>query len=462
MSKREAKKWGVANGQASPKRPLARNTLKRVATGLVKHVIEDGNPVIVTCNHGGDWFRGQPATDPLGTVTASRDARGVIMPYVARIGQTGGNGSYTNKATDPLTTAVTKAEHLIIAANAITLRNHNNGGSLGKPADTITSKGQHLGVVESKLVAPHIAKFRGDSTGTSAKDPLPTVTAGGGAQRPAGAAHALGVVGATLVQTGYGERKGQKPRTPGLKKPLGTAVAGGTKHGLVAAITVGAGGATGSARPRRVDLPGKAVMVNDRQAIVSALMMKFYSSGGQWSKCDEPMHTVPTKDRMAVVTASLIKHYGGVVGHKLSQPAGTVTAKDSQALGVAFLKRLGNCDITESAESLDAFIESLPAGFWNVWRFLRKYHGKNAPAPILFVDGQIYLIVDIGMRMLIPRELFRAQGFPDSYVIDQTAEGRALPLSTQVRMVGNSVSPPVIKAIIAANWPRRAPVKAAA
>lgn len=68
------------------------------------------------------------------------------------------------------------------------------------------------------------------------------------------------------------------------------------------------------------------------------------------------------------------------------------------------------------------------------------------------VKGEDYLIADIGMRMLQPRELYRAQGFPDSYIIDRGADGRVLSKAAQVRMCGNSVCPPLARAIVAANY----------
>ena len=71
---------------------------------------------------------------------------------------------------------------------------------------------------------------------------------------------------------------------------------------------------------------------------------------------------------------------------------------------------------------------------------------------LVTVEGEDYLISDIGMRMLQPRELYRAQGFPDSYVIDRGADGVVLPKSAQVRMCGNSVCPPVAAALVRANY----------
>lgn len=71
---------------------------------------------------------------------------------------------------------------------------------------------------------------------------------------------------------------------------------------------------------------------------------------------------------------------------------------------------------------------------------------------LVTVKGEIYAIADIGMRMLQPRELYRAQGFPDTYVIDRGADGRALSKVAQVRMCGNSVCPPIARALVEANY----------
>jgi len=192
-------------------------------------------------------------------------------------------------------------------------------------------------------------------------EPLSTITSK--------AEHLL--VAPTLVQTGYGERDGQAPRVPGLCKPLGTVVAGAGKHALVAAfLAKHYGGVVGQDLRR----PIGTVTSVDHHSLVHAFLVKFYGSGGQWSGCDEPMHTLPTKDRMGLVT-------------------GLVT-----------------------------------------------------------VAGQQYRIADIGLRMLQPRELARAQGFGDDYLLEAPHLGRPLPKHAQVRMVGNSVCPPLAEALVRANY----------
>jgi DNA (cytosine-5)-methyltransferase 1 len=81
---------------------------------------------------------------------------------------------------------------------------------------------------------------------------------------------------------------------------------------------------------------------------------------------------------------------------------------------------------------------------------------------LVTVKGQQYQIVDIGLRMLTPRELYRAQGFPESYQIERGGDGRILTKTAQVRMCGNSVCPPMAKAYVEANYRENQALRAAA
>lgn len=169
------------------------------------------------------------------------------------------------------------------------------------------------------------------------------------------------------------------------------------------------------------------------------------------------------------------KHYGnGVVGHPLDRPLGAVTAVDHHSLAVAFLDKLHG-----SARAGQPLTEPMPtittgggrggghAGL--VYAFLTAYYGTaighrpDGPLPavvtkdrfglvIVKVNGEPHVITDIGMRMLQPRELARAQGFDDSYILTGTK-------SSQVARIGNSVCPPVAEALVRAQLttPRRAP-----
>ena len=345
------------------KRPLADATLRRIAKGVQRYVIEAAEPFIVTCNHQGEHFRGQGLDHPFCTVTANRDAHGLIVPTLA----------------------------------------------------PFVSYAQHGG------------RCRG------AKEPLHTVTASNKDQNC--------IVVPTLVQTGYGERKGQEPRVPGLEKPLGTVVAAGSKHALVAAflaqhnggmvgrdarepvstITMrgtqqqvvaatlvsyygeGAGSTDRSARPAE---PLRTVTTENRHALVAANMLSLKGSDRRDASIEAPLATVCAGGtHAALVSAFMLKYYGPNIGHELNDPLHTVTTK----------ARFGLVTVS--------------------------------------INGEDYVIADIGMRMLTPRELYRAQGFPESYEIDRGTNGRVFTKTAQIRMCGNSVPPDFAEALARVNSP---------
>lgn len=252
---------------------------------------------------------------------------------------------------------------------------------------------------------PFIVQVQNASSGDapiSIDRPLRTVTA-----HPKGGGFAL--VAPTLIQTGYGEREGQAPRAPGVEKPLGTVIAGGGKHALVAAFLAKH---YGERKPTEV----------------------------QAASLFDPMPTVTSVDHNAVVASSLVALRGGDLSH-------------------------------QHGDALDAPLRTISAGGTHhaeVRAFLVAYYGNERDGGSLFdpvrtvtskerfglvtVDGQDYAIGDIGMRMLAPRELFRAQGFPDSYRIDVEFNGKPMTKTAQVRMCGNSVVPQVACAIVRANY----------
>lgn len=275
--------------------------------------------------------------------------------------------------------------------------------------------------------------------GTGAHDigkPLPTLTAK--------AEHCLAVP--TLVQTGYGERPGQAPRVPGLDKPLGTAV-DGQKHGLVAAfLAKHYGGVVGSDLRDGI---GTVTSV-DHHSLVAANIVKNYSgeptAGRTDASLEAPAPTVMAGGaKHSLVTSSLVKLRGTSNSAATDAPLGTVSAQGFHHAEVrAFLIRYFGSD---QDPRLDGPLHTVTT--------------KHRDA-IVTVHGEEYFIADIGMRMLQPRELYRAQGFPDSYVIDRGADGRALTKAEQVRMCGNSVCPPIAAALVRANYADRQAVRRAA
>lgn len=159
---------------------------------------------------------------------------------------------------------------------------------------------------------------------------------------------------------------------------------------------------------------------------------------------DKPLGTAVDGQKHALVAAFLAKHYGGVVGSDLRSAIGTVTSVDHHSLVQAFLIRYFGSD---QDPRLDGPLHTITT--------------KHRDA-VVTVHGQDYVISDIGMRMLQPRELYRAQGFPEHYVIDRGADGRQLTKAEQVRMCGNSVCPPIAAALVRANYTELAALREAA
>ncbi len=329
-----------------------------------------------------------------------------------------------------------------------------------------------------------IANWSGELA-QSAQEPLRTITSW-----PRGGSFA--VASPTLVQTGYGERVGQKPRVPGLDQPLGTVVAGGVKHALSSAVIlpathqgadrvndpteplptvtaanrgelmmasplmVGAGGPSFSGKPVPADQPVGTLMTQNHRALVTAFIEQ--ANGGfnatPAKGADEPMSTVTnTGSQQRLATASLATLRRNCIGRAIDEPVPTMTAgAEHHAL----------LEYTLSPEH--------EAGALRVAAFLVSYYGTentsaaDQPAPTIttkdrlalvtvFVKGTPYVIVDICLRMLQPHELYRAQGFPDSYIIDKGADGKPFTKTEQVHMCGNSVSPPAMAALARANDP---------
>lgn len=197
---------------------------------------------------------------------------------------------------------------------------------------------------------------------------------------------------------------------------------------------------------------------------------------------DQPLRTQCAETKgghFALVQAFLAKHYGGNYtgpGSSLAEPLPTVTTVDHNALVTSHLVKLrNNCD----GQDLREPIHTLTTGghFGEVRAFLLKYYGTGDGQPLdeplhtvttkdrmalVMIKGEPYQIVDIGMRMLEPHELYAAQGFPADYIHTHTAGGKRLSKAAQVRMCGNSVCPPVAAALVRANLVEQVQIEEAA
>ena len=163
----------------SRKKSLADNTMRRIARGIQKFVIDNPRPFIVQVNHTGSQHHYcRPIDRPLSTIT-SKNGWGLVTPFIAQIGQTGFGGDRMQYPIDqPLTTIVTKAEHLLVSPTLIQMGYGDSEGrrvlDLDKPLGTVTAGGNKFALVSS-----HIIKLRGTNIGHPVDEPLHTVTAGG-------------------------------------------------------------------------------------------------------------------------------------------------------------------------------------------------------------------------------------------------------------------------------------------
>jgi len=176
---------------------------------------------------------------------------------------------------------------------------------------------------------------------------------------------------------------------------------------------------------------------------------------------DQPLATVCATNDKHLVVPFVTKHYGGVVGHPVTSCLGTVTARDHHALSAAHLAPAS----AVASEKVRAFlVKYYGASSSQQQSLFEPLHTVTTKARfgLVIVRGEAYEIVDIGMRMLAPNELFAAQGFPSTYRIAPVVNGKPLTKTAQIRCAGNAVCPPVAAAIVAANLAGAGQAQAAA
>lgn len=286
----------------------------------------------------------------------------------------------------------------------------------------------------------------------SVRDPLSTITAW-----PRGGKHAL--ITPTLVQAGYGEREGQAPRSLDLQAPLGTVV-GSQKHALACAYLMQANGGFNTTPGHDLGNPMSTVTnTGSQQQLVTAILAGVGGRAGQIEPrgMADPIQTVTAKADTAIVTAHLAHLRGNCDARDAQEPLRTISAGGEHH---GIVECALSPEQTEDAERVAAFMMRYygEGGQWSDPRDpMTTITTKDRMALVtVTIKGTPYVIVDIGLRMLEPRELFRAQDFPDSYIIDRGYDGRKFSKSTQVRMVGNSVNPMMAAGFLSLNAPHLA------
>jgi DNA (cytosine-5)-methyltransferase 1 len=282
---------------------------------------------------------------------------------------------------------------------------------------------------------------------------------------------------------GVGGRQGQSPERS-VEKPLQTITAKADSAIVVPFITEHANASSPRSMPVQEPLRTQCANVKGGHfAVVAPFLKPRYGENpndrgglGQAPRVrslEEPMPViVPTGNGGDLVAAFMAQHNTENVGHQMEFPLSTIIGKGcTQGLVAAHIKRDFGTSTGAAIDSPLPTITSDGGGHASlVASFLTAYYGTDQqtgdlrePLPtvmskdrlaLVTVNSVEYVIVDIGMRMLVPRELYRAQGFPDSYKIEIEYNGKPLTKTAQVRMVGNSVSPEQARAIIAALFDR--------
>jgi DNA (cytosine-5)-methyltransferase 1 len=479
------------------KRPLKDKTHRRLARGIQRFVIEAANPFIVPVTHtqGGDAVRSTKA--PLKTATTAKGGEfalgaPVIMPLTH-----GGAIDRSYRPTGPLpaVTAAHRGEQAIASAFLKPRYGERDGQvprvrSVLSPAPAVVPTGNG-----GDLAAVYLARqFGATVSGRSITAPHPAVmTEGGGGKSQIVAAHLLRVD----HTSGAAERKGvHAPMDPlrTISSAGGFAVAGFSMvrlargctgstmgeplltsacHAKDALLAVHMDQHNGERTGRALGEPLTALTHRaTQQKLAVAVIDKYYSSGVAHG-ANQPFDAATAKARFSLATAFLEQANTGMVGHDVRRPVSTIVAGGHDS-GWGTTQRRVDVGLEAACAEIDA-----PPGSRRrqVLEFLWTHFGVPSASEwadplataqgrlrfgLVVIAGAAYCIVDIGMRMLVPRELYRAQGFGDDYVIDRTADGRALSKTAQTRMAGNSVPPRVAAAILRCNAPERILLRRAA
>lgn len=267
----------------------------------------------------------------------------------------------------------------------------------------------------------------GERAPRDVKEPMPTITG----------KHGFGIVEPYMVQ--IGQTGFTADRSKNVLDPL-TTIVSKNEHCLIAPtlIQYHSETANGEVRGQKIDEPVMTVDGSNRYGLVSAFIQKYFDGGytGAGAELKNPLPTVTAVDHNSICTAHLIQMNNHCDGRDITEPIPTITAGDGhfgevRAFLVKYYGQGTGQDIKDPLETITA----------------------NDRFGLVTVMGVDYAIVDIGLRMLEPKELYGCQGFPDDYIIDRDYAGKSYPRSEQVKRCGNAVCPPIPAALVRANLP---------
>lgn len=290
---------------------------------------------------------------------------------------------------------------------------------------------KHTGGICEPVLSTCIVQNKFDNGPRSVKKPLSTITAVG--------SHEL--VTANLAQ--YHTEQTETARVNSLDAALPTVDA----SNRYAVVTAHLNEYYGNGQPIDISKPMRTVTSHDREALTTAFMQPFHAGGyhGKGNSPDKPVNTVTSSGGQSLVTAQVAEFKGQDIGQPVDKPLRTITASSGQFadVQVRVVKYLPGVDL----------------GYWpQIRELLNKYCGYTMAEDevlLLNISGIWYFISDIGLRMLTPRELYNAMGFPPDYIIDfvDPKTGKEYSKAAKVARCGNAVCPPMAEAVVRANLP---------
>jgi DNA (cytosine-5)-methyltransferase 1 len=412
VTQKEAKLLGY-----KVKRPLVAATQRRIARGIERYVVGSAEPFIIEITNG-TWGddRARPVGHPLRTVTAAKGGQfAVVAPTIVGCGGRRAQ-SEPVEPRSPYPTVTAKNDACVMGAYLVPRYGERPGQeprvrSVEDAAPAVVPDGNG-----GSLVAVHLHQANTRDVGAAAEDPVRTHT---------GRAH-QGVVAATLI------------------RQFGTSTA------------------KDIAAPAPTVMPGRAA--GGKTGLVAVSLTSYYATG-VGSDMADPVRTATGEDRHAVTAAWLEQANTGMVGRAATEPVSTLVGKGcTQRVVEARLEAIGAPEGARRRAVLDFLWAHFGEPTEAEWADPLATLQGRLRFGLVVIKGQVFEIADIGLRMLTPRELFNAQGFPPDYIIDRTLDGRKITGTAATLMAGNSVCPPMAEALARANcgWRIREPDRRAA
>ena len=302
---------------------------------------------------------------------------------------------------------------------------NNQAQDISRPLTTVTAVGAHE--LCNPVMAPFTLSNTGGSTGADAGNPVHTIRTAGGQVLASASLMSIG-------QTGGGDR------IRDVREPAPTTVSKQEACRVSANLIQYHTEQSENVRAAGLGAPINTVDASNRSGLTCANLGEYYGNGVPLD-ISEPMHTVTAHDREALTAAHIVEFKGQDIGQSVTAPLRTITSSAG-----------------EFAECRAVLVKSGGSfGHWPEIRELLNRHCGYALSEdeviLLLIGGVYYYIADITLRMLTPRELYNAMGFPQDYIIDHDYMGNAYGKTKQVARCGNAVCPPLAEAMVRANLP---------